>query len=151
MRERPAHRYEGFSQANAPPAGNGNDPGQVRANAATSPFDFPARGSRAVPPRPALTILEFTPVIKNSLRGFARVAMPSGMILNDVGIYVSAGRAWANPASKPMLDRDCNVLRDAAGKIRYVCLTEFRDRQTRDRFSEAVIAALRLKHPDALP
>ncbi len=101
--------------------------------------------------RPAPTILEFTPIIKNTLRGFARVRLPSGMVLIDCALHVgSNGRAWASPASKPMLDRNSNVMRDGDGKIRYVPIIDFADRATRDRFSDAVIAALRESYPDAL-
>ena len=99
----------------------------------------------------APAILEFTPVIKNTLRGFARVRLPSGMVLVDCALHVgSNGRAWASPASKPMLDRNQNVMRDAEGKIRYVPTLEFVDKSTRDRFSDAVVAAVRERYPDAL-
>jgi hypothetical protein len=101
--------------------------------------------------RPAPTILEFTPIIKNSLRGFARVKLASGMVLVDVALHVSnEGRAWASPASKVMLDRSGNVLRDEAGKPKYVPIVDFCDRKTRDRFSEAVVAAVKDRYPDAL-
>lgn len=98
----------------------------------------------------AITIEEFTPVIKNTLRGFAKIALPSGMILSDVSVHVANGTAWASPASKPVLDRDGMAMRDVSGKIRYVPVVSFARRELRDRFSAEVVAALRAAHPEAL-
>ena len=99
---------------------------------------------------PTITIQEFTPVIRNSLRGFAKVALPSGMILSDVSVHVSGETAWASPASKPVLDRNGMATRDSTGKIRYVPVVSFARRDIRDRFSTGVIEALRASHPEAL-
>lgn len=90
----------------------------------------------------AINIEEFIPVIRNTLRGFAKVALPSGMILSDVSVHVSGETAWASPASKPVLDRDGVAMRDSAGKIRYMLVVSFARRDLRDRFSNGVIEAL---------
>jgi len=95
-----------------------------------------------------ITIEEFTPIIRNTLRGFAKVALPSGMILSDVSVHVANGTAWASPASKPVLDRDGVAMRDSGGKIRYVPVVSFARRDLRDRFSNGVIEALRGSHPE---
>lgn len=42
-------------------------------------------------------------VAKNTLRGFAKVRTPSGIIHHDVAHYVKDGAAWASPASKPIV------------------------------------------------
>jgi len=97
----------------------------------------------------AITIEEFTPIIRNTLRGFAKVALPSGMILSDVSVHVANGTAWASPASKPVLDRDGVAMRDSTGKIRYTPVVSFARRDLRDRFSNGVIEALRGSHPEA--
>ncbi len=97
-----------------------------------------------------IIVEEFTPVTKNTLRGFAKITLPSGMILSDVSIHVSGDSAWASPASKPVLDRNGVATRDAAGKIRYVAVVSFARRELRDRFSNGVIEALRTSHPEAL-
>jgi hypothetical protein len=90
----------------------------------------------------------FTPVAKNSLLGFATVRMPSGMLLHDVGVHRQGGSFWAMPASKPMLDRSGTQLKDASGKLRWVPIVSFADKATRDRWSQAVVAALREQRPD---
>jgi hypothetical protein len=98
----------------------------------------------------AVEILEFVPRRANSLQGFAQVRLPSGMVLHDVGIYINGARAWASPPSKPMIGRDGVAMRDDKGKIRYVALITFATKDRRDRFSEAIIEAMRIAHPDAL-
>jgi hypothetical protein len=49
-----------------------------------------------------------------------------------------------------MIDSTGAVLRDDAGKIRYQPILHWADRKTAGRFSDAVIAALLARHPDAL-
>jgi hypothetical protein len=95
-------------------------------------------------------IEEFAPVIRNTLRGFARVRTPSGMVLHDVAIHQKNSIAWASPPDKPMIGRDGTVMRDAAGKIKYTRLVGFTSRELHDRLSAAVIAALRDRYPEAL-
>ncbi len=74
------------------------------------------------------------------------------MILHEITIMRGAdGTAWASAPSKPMLDRNGCAMTDAAGKRRYVAVVSFADAPTKRRFSDAVIAALRLAHPEALP
>jgi hypothetical protein len=86
----------------------------------------------------------------NSLRGFVRVTLPSGMVLHDVGVHVNAGRAWAMPSSKDMLDRAGTAARDDHGKIRYLPVVGFTIKELRDKFSDAVIEAVRQAYPDVL-
>ena len=81
------------------------------------------------------TIEEFNLLVRNSLRGFARVRLPSGMVLHDVAIHQKDGSAWASPASKPQLGRDGNVIRDTNGRIQYSPVVSFASRELRDRFS----------------
>ena len=51
-------------------------------------------------------IEEFTAVVRNTLRGFCRVRLPSGMVLHDVAVHMKNGKFWATPAGKPRLGRD---------------------------------------------
>ncbi len=45
---------------------------------------------------------------------------------------------------------DCGRWRDDAGKIKYVAIVEFKDKPTRDRWSSAIIEAMRAAHPEVL-
>jgi hypothetical protein len=96
------------------------------------------------------TIEEFKPLSKNSLRGFAHVRMPSGVIFHDVSIHNSSGAWWASPASKPQINRDGMCLRGRDGKILYVPIVSFASRELREKFSNSIIEAMRTAHPEAL-
>jgi hypothetical protein len=102
------------------------------------------------PTRPALVIEAFAEKRSNSLRGFCKVALASGLIIHDVSIHTSNGKAWASPPSKPMLDRDGHAMRDGDGKVRYTPILGFATKEHRDRFSEMVVTAVRQAHPEAL-
>ena len=98
----------------------------------------------------AIVIEEFKPLERNSLRGFARVRLPSGVIMHDVGIFQDSGKAWASPPSKPQIGRDgTHIKKD--GKPAYSPIISFVSKEVRDKFSAAVLDALRASHPDALP
>jgi hypothetical protein len=95
-------------------------------------------------------IEDFVPVLRNTLRGFARVRTPSGMVLHDVAIHQKNGSSWASPASKPIIGREGTVIRDADGKAQYAPVVGFTTREVRDRWSAAVIDALLARYPEAL-
>jgi hypothetical protein len=95
-------------------------------------------------------IEEFVTVARNTLVGFARVRLPSGMVLHDVAVHRRHSVTWASPASKPQLNREGVQLKGPDGKGLWVPIVSFATRELRDRFSSQVIAALRASHPDAL-
>ena len=95
-------------------------------------------------------ILDWRALRKNSLIGFAKAELPSGMVIADVTVLTSEGGAWASPPSKPMIGRDGSVMKDANGKIKYQPIIEFTSKNVRDKFSRAVVEALRAAHPEAL-
>jgi hypothetical protein len=96
---------------------------------------------------PTLIVEDWKPVGRNTLLGFCRVRLPSGMILHDVAVHTRDGTWWVSPASKPMLSADGTALRDAEGKIRYQPIVSF-EKTARQRFNSAIIDALRLAHPE---
>lgn len=98
----------------------------------------------------AVIVESFAEVRKNTLRGFAKVVMPSGMTITDVSIHVQGDAAWATPPSKAMLNRDGDTMRDDTGKVRYTPIISFRSKELRNRFSSAVIEAMRQSNPEAL-
>jgi hypothetical protein len=95
------------------------------------------------------TRLAWRAMRRNTLLGFAKIQL-GALIINDVSINTSNGKTWANLPSKPMVDRDGAAMRSADGKIRYVPLLEWSSKESGDRFSEAVIAAVEEKEPGAL-
>lgn len=97
-----------------------------------------------------IRILDWKPLRKNSLIGFAKIEQPSGMIISDVTILTSERGPWASPPSKPMITGDGVAMKDAAGKIRYSPFIEFKSKDVRSRWSDLVIEAMRATHPEAL-
>ena len=49
-----------------------------------------------------------------------------------------------------MIDREGVAMKDGKGKLRYSPIIEFTSREIRDRWSAAVIEAMRAAHPEAL-
>jgi hypothetical protein len=99
---------------------------------------------------PRVRILDWRELRSNHLLGFAKIELPSGLVINDVCILAGERGPWASPPAKPQVDRDGNVVRESNGKLRYSPVIEFRDKETRNRWSDAVIEAVRTAHPDAL-
>jgi hypothetical protein len=107
-----------------------------------------------VPFKGALTlnvlIEEFRPLERNTLRGFARVRLPAGLILHDVAVHIHDGKPWASPPGRPMIGRDGTQMRDAAGKMQFNPVLTFAGRADQDAFSAAVIEAMRAAHPGVM-
>lgn len=95
-------------------------------------------------------IIDWRPLHRNTLRGFARVAFPSGLIVAEVAVHQAGSKVWAQPPGRPMLDRDGAALRADDGKIRYAPIVAFANHGTRAGWSRQVITALREAYPDAL-
>ena len=97
-----------------------------------------------------ILIRDWRPMRKGSLLGFARIELPSGMLISDVTILTGERGPWASPPSKPMIGKDGTALTDSNGKLRYSPIIEFTSKEVRDRFSAAVIEAMRAAHPEVL-
>src|SRR5262249_24112161 len=95
-------------------------------------------------------IVDWRPLRRNSLLGFAKVQFPSGLVISDITILNGERGPWALPPSKPQIDRDGNALKDQNGKVRYTPIIEFASREIRYRLSSGIIDALRAVHPEAL-
>ena len=97
----------------------------------------------------AIVVEDFRPLVKNSLRGFARVRLPSGMVLHDVAVHVRNDRTWVSPPGRPAIGRDGTQMKDQAGKLVFSPTVSFADRPTSDRFTAMVLAALQASNPEA--
>ena len=100
-------------------------------------------------PRPGMRLLKWKPLVRNSLRGFADIELPSGLRISEIPVLVSHGKCWASLPSEPVLDRDGRHLVEG-GKKQYVTLLQWRSREIADAFSSKVIALVRAQHPNAL-
>ena len=101
------------------------------------------------PERPQMRLISFKPLVKGSLRGFATIELPIGLVIEDCPVLVGGNGAWAALPSKPVLDREGRQARPD-GKPQYAALLKWRDRELQDRWSAALIELLRQQHPEAL-
>ncbi len=97
----------------------------------------------------AIRVLKFNPRRSNSLLGFADVTFGS-LLIHDVGIHSKDERRWVSMPAKPMINRDGQVIRGDDGKTKYAPILSWADKETANRFSDAVIAALLAGWPGAL-
>jgi hypothetical protein len=96
-----------------------------------------------VPPArlsPALRVTNFRPLRKNTLVGFVSVEHASGLILHEVSIHGRDGRWWASAPARPILIDGRHAV-DEQGKGRWQPLVDFRSRELRNNWSDAVIRA----------
>lgn|SRR5262245_26451175 len=98
-----------------------------------------------------ITCTEFTPLVRNTLRGFATIVISELKLeIRDVAVHEKNGERWAHLPAKPMLDHNGVALRDGAnGKIKYADVFTFVDKATREAFSKAVINAVLRAFPNA--
>jgi hypothetical protein len=102
------------------------------------------------PARQMMTVRNFTAISAGSMKGFCDVQLVSGMVLHRCTIFAKDGKAWAGAPSKQVIGRDGTVQRAPDGKARYEPTVSFADRATADRWSAAVIEAVRQAFPEAL-
>jgi hypothetical protein len=108
----------------------------------------PERG--ALPARPfPLVLLEWRPVIRSSLRGFAKFRLGRTLVINDCPAHCSHGRKWVALPAKPQLSRERELVRDANGKLQYSAVLEWTDRTASDAFSDAAVGAIEFLYPHA--
>jgi hypothetical protein len=149
------HRYEGSAAGRA-----GGDRVCSDARPDTTPHRRPSIADAATrapwgaplgTQRPrAIALIAWRPLVKGALRGLATVELPIGLKLIDCPVLVSNGKAWASLPSKPVLDRDGRHKTDANGKGTYVAMLDWRSRELSERFSQAVVTAIRQLCPGAL-
>ena len=91
---------------------------------------------------------------RNTLQGFCTLHLePSGLVLRDCSFHrTDDGREWIGLPSKPQIDRDGNHRQDLkTGKPAYVAIVEIPDKDRRERFQAAAVAAVRALLGKAAP
>jgi len=89
---------------------------------------------------------DFRPVCRNTLRGFAVVEVPPGLVIENVSLHKKGDRIWVSLPARPLLDAEGRHMIDADGKKRYAPLLNWTSRELADRFSRAVIDLVRRNH-----
>lgn len=95
----------------------------------------------------AFVVEEYRPIAKGAWRGWLIVMQPSGQRIHDCGLFERDGHWWVAPPSKPRLGRDGQQRRDANGKAQWSPVVSFATKELADKWSDAVLAALRVSHP----
>ena len=97
-----------------------------------------------------VSIIDWKPMRRNTLCGFAKILVGRSMTINDVAVHFKNGRGWAQAPGKPQIGSDGMVRKDESGKIQYTPVIQWIDRDASDRFSDGVVQALLAAHPNAL-
>ncbi len=100
--------------------------------------------------RPRMRLISFRPLVRGSLRGFASVELPIGLVIKDVSVLIGKNGPFAALPSKPVLDREGRHVKSDGTKGQYAAILEWRDRNLSTRFSAAVVELVSAAHPDAL-
>jgi hypothetical protein len=94
-----------------------------------------------------VSLISWKSIQKNSLRGFAKVRVGKALVINDVSVHCSHGKRWASLPSKPLINADGTAKTGENGKVVYVPVMEWADRETAYSFSSGVIEAVEREHP----
>jgi hypothetical protein len=81
-----------------------------------------------------LSIRNFKPFEKNTLRGFFDVELPSGIILCGCTLHEREGKRWIGLPAKPYTKDD--------GSQSWVKIVDFADREKAKQFQESVLPAV---------
>ena len=81
-----------------------------------------AEVTTAPPARERMTLVEFKPVVRNTLRGFCILDIPPGIIVYDVSVHEKNGKRWASLPSKPVLDSEGRHVVTHSGQKQYAAL-----------------------------
>jgi hypothetical protein len=97
-----------------------------------------------------MKLAKFTPITTPARRAlFSDLEHSSGMITRDWRLMRGPdGKLWLAAPSVKQVDRDGNPVIGDKGKFLYRNFIDFKDRATRDRFAEQVLALVRREHPD---
>ena len=99
---------------------------------------------------PTVSVSNWKPLSRNTMRGFVTVSHPSGLVIHEVIVHTNNGTSLASPPARPMIGNDGTPLREPNGKLRYQRIVSFVGKPVGHQWSDAVIAALRLAYPEAL-
>jgi hypothetical protein len=92
---------------------------------------------------------DWRPYVSGGLRGYVRIELDIGLVIPGIKVLVGSNGAFIALPEQPIL-RDGKLKRDVDGKPAYAPTVIWKDRQTADKFSTAVIRLLLAKYPDAL-
>lgn len=96
--------------------------------------------------KPSIKLVKWVTFTKNTLRGFADIEFPFGLIVRDITVHIKGDRRWVGMPAKPQIDAGGSVRRTPEGKIIYAAVLDWTDRDRAARFGAAVIALIEAQH-----
>jgi hypothetical protein len=100
------------------------------------------------PEQEQIICLEWRPLDRNTLRGFAHIRVAWQLDINGLAVHQN-GKRWAQLPARQQLDNAGDLVKDGE-RIRYATVLQFSDRHIADRFSDAVVHAVEQKIGGAL-
>src|ERR1044072_2449055 len=98
---------------------------------------------------PIARLLDWRPLKKNTLLGFAKVQFTSGLIIGEIAVHRHGNRAWAQPPARPWIENNALVME--GNRPRYQPIISFANHGVQASWSRQVLRAIREVHPDLLP
>ena len=95
-----------------------------------------------------MQIMNFKVINKSNLVGFAEILMPSGIGFVDVTIMRKESHYWAMPPAKPLLVNGAHKIDPYTNKPIYAQIIKFSTKELKQKWSDAVIAALKMSYPE---
>jgi hypothetical protein len=92
-------------------------------------------------------LLEWRPLLRNSLRGFATVQV-GGLKIHDVTLHEKNGSRWVGMPARPVVVNGLAAT-DDRGKMRYATVLEWQTKEQFERFSAGVLLAVEAADPAA--
>jgi hypothetical protein len=89
-----------------------------------------------------MRLLEWKQIDKGFLVGRAKVILPNGLEISDIGIFSKDGRVWSQMPAQQMRDAAGRPITDDRGKVCYVSSIKWSTRELQDGFSEALISLI---------
>lgn len=94
-----------------------------------------AQPATTVPrPKAQIEISNWKPLVKNTLKGFFSLTLPSGMILHDCMLHEKNQSRWISLPARPWTDNQ--------GKTQFARFIEFSTPEIETHFKNQVLAAL---------
>jgi hypothetical protein len=109
-----------------------------------------SEGADLPPAKAAMKLAKFTPIMTvGAALAFLDIEQASGLITRDWKLMRGPdGKLWLAAPSVKQTNREGNPILGDKGKPLYRNFVDFKDRATRDRFTEQVINLVRREHPD---
>jgi hypothetical protein len=96
-----------------------------------------------------LRLVDWHPIKKGKVIGFALVEFPCGLRVHDVPVLQGRDGPWAALPTKPRLDAERRQQRDMEGRLTYVPVLSWTTQRLEKAFSARVVALVAAAHPEA--